>query len=172
MAINYLRILVKFIKCDADCGENDDDIGGKGDKSPHDIERGNPEDSGVSKLPVIIYDPEYTREMPFKPVVVSAEELPGENNSTAWAFYIMPNPVKNVLTIVPYSATNGSLLDITIKNMADRQYYNGTHKLAAGADEKLRLNIETLPAGMYIINIPADNGGLFTAKFVKINYYN
>jgi PKD repeat protein len=78
---------------------------------------------------------------------------------------IHPNPVTDQC-ILPVSLKDQTVLNIEIVEMTGRKISSHRVELAAGS-HTLSIDASTLPGGLYLVSVSAENGSTFTRKFVK-----
>ncbi len=80
---------------------------------------------------------------------------------------VYPNPVKNKTTI-SFSIKQTSLMTVVISNPSGQILYN-TKQLYNKGDHRTELDLSTLPAASYILQLKDDTGNKQTFRFIKTN---
>ena len=97
--------------------------------------------------------------LPDQPIQWGQTELVGleENKESALGATLHPNPTTSFATI-----TGKNLQQVEVLNMLGQKVLN-----AQGEGNELRIDLATLPAGVYFVNITNDEGRKFVRKVVK-----
>jgi len=102
-------------------------------------------------------------------IVVGSSFITGVENETVSALSavgnIHPNPVSDHC-ILPVSLKDQTVLNIEIVEMTGRKISSRRVELAAGS-HTLSIDASTLPGGLYLVSVSAENGSTFSRKLVK-----
>ncbi len=94
---------------------------------------------------------------------IVAVDRTGINTITSNVIDIYPNPAHNELTII---AAN-KISDVTISNLIGQEIYREVASSHAMTGELWKVNIENLPAGVYVVKVTDSEGVKTVSKFVK-----
>ncbi len=94
---------------------------------------------------------------------IVAVDRTGINNITSGVIGIYPNPAHNELTII----AGNKISNVTISNLIGQVVYSEVASSHAMSGGLWKVNIENLPAGVYVVKITDSEGVKTVSKFVK-----
>ncbi|MDD3744464.1 MAG: T9SS type A sorting domain-containing protein [Lentimicrobiaceae bacterium] len=81
-------------------------------------------------------------------------------------FNIYPNPGKDVLNVRLHT-DRGEAYTVVLRNLTGQVVHSKQHN-GSGHDENIRINIENLPEGCYIIDLNTASKGSVYHKFIVV----